>query len=122
MKAPTWTVADQSALEALNQKRQQYEAAIRKPIDDIAGRIHGYNMAEHELAQGLIEHADELHTALEPFLIPTTKPDGQVALEVGTIEFFAGLTPLIKLNEEACKGMPPGKKDFIYIFINKDAS
>ena len=122
MNKPTWTAEDQSALDALKKKRQEFEAAIRKPIDDIAKMIHGYNMSEQELAAGLVDYADELHTALEPFLMPRPRDEEQIALEIGTISFNAAWpSPLVALNEAACKGLRDGI-EFIYIYLKKDPS
>lgn len=118
MTTPTWTAEDQSALDALRKKRNDYEDAIRKPIDDLVRKIDRFDRSSDDLASALVENADELVAALEPFLIPTTKEES-VALEIGTATFDGeNWAPSVSLHR---LDLPVGYHK-LYVFLKKDPS
>lgn len=63
----TWTKEDERKLEEMRQRKRQAEIEARKPVETIAEEIHCHNIFAHEIASGMIKHADTLVAALKPF-------------------------------------------------------
>lgn len=61
-----WTKEDQKQLEELQDRKAEFETAIPQPLIAFAGRIP-INVRRSEIAEHLIEYADELRDLLAPF-------------------------------------------------------
>ena len=65
---PRWTPADEYQLRQLQERREQRARALSNRVEAVADDIHVHNMRSTELAQGLVERADEVCRVLLPFL------------------------------------------------------
>jgi hypothetical protein len=63
----TWTQADEDLLNELEARKKVFKNNQFKQVELVASDIIFPNMFDHELAEGMIRHADRLVEALAPF-------------------------------------------------------
>jgi hypothetical protein len=62
-----WTDKDEEVLKELLAKKGAYESKMKSKLKNVVSEIHFYNMDSSDLMDAVIEHADELIDALQPY-------------------------------------------------------
>jgi hypothetical protein len=63
----TWTDKDEEELNKLMVKKMIIDSNNKEKLEKVASSIHCYNITEEELAYEMMDHADELIDALQPY-------------------------------------------------------
>jgi hypothetical protein len=63
----TWTDKDEEVLKELLAKKGAYESKMEGELRNVVSLIHFCNMDSHDLMDAVVEHADELIDALQPY-------------------------------------------------------
>lgn len=65
---PPWTASDELTLKNLVERRDRRAYLLTRRVIDVASEIHIHNMTEDEIADGMIQRADEVTRVLRPYL------------------------------------------------------
>ena len=79
---PKWSAEDERLLEELTERKQQRAYQLTKRVIDVASEIHIHNMSEDEIADGMIQRANEVCRVLRPFI---KGPFKAMVIPVGTV-------------------------------------
>lgn len=71
-----WTQEEQKQLEALEEQKRQHLASLRQKVDDAVELFYHHNMMRTDIAGALIDNADEVVEALQPYLSKNRKRNG----------------------------------------------
>ena len=63
----TWTDKEEEELNKLMVKKVIIDSNNKEKLEKVASSIHRYNITEEELAYEMMDHADELIDALQPY-------------------------------------------------------
>ena len=72
----SWSQEDQKQLDELQQRKQDHLNSLRKKVDDAVELFFHHNMMRSDIAGALIDNADEVTEALQPFLSKNRKRNG----------------------------------------------
>ena len=62
-----WTREDEAQLLALQKLKEEFERQHRTRLEQVVGRFHFQKMDTEKLVEALIQHAEEIRDALNPY-------------------------------------------------------
>ncbi len=66
-KKPTWTSSDQRQLDELVARKVEVDATLLQDVKAVVEDFYYRNMSDDDLVAGLIERADWVRDALQPY-------------------------------------------------------
>jgi hypothetical protein len=101
-KIPSWSPADERELQRLQERKEARARMLSQRVEDVADKIHCHNISATEIAQGLIQEANEITRVVRPFL---KGPFTAMIFLAGTILNPEGKFDRIQVKEWDHKGI-----------------